>query len=257
MSINFEKNSWPFLKECIEKNALVLMPIGAIEQHGPHLPIDTDMTIARKISEAVAQKLNDKFPVLVTPDLWPAYNGKYIQKNWPGSLTVSQNTQKNLLYDITISLIEMGFRKIMYLNSHGQNLFTMEAVIRKIADNYNIHIPYIFEYNIIKDFMAKERKSEEGGMCHACEVETSLMLYLTDLVQMDKAEKNLLKYRSKFRNTDGAKSSKVFWSTWGLETTKTGVFGDPTVATKDMGKKLFKYIIENISEFAEEYYNYK
>ena len=193
----------------------------------------------------------------VTPDMWQAYNGKIMQESWPGSLTISQDTQKRLLYEITEGIINMGFKKIMYINSHGQNLFTMEAAVRLIADNYKVHIPFVFTYKIAANFMENNRKSKNGGICHACELETSLMMYLTDFVDMSKAEKNQLNYKSKFRNTDGMKGGKVFWSTWALEKTESGVLGDPTVATKKMGKKVFDYLVDEISEFAIEYYKFE
>ncbi len=83
------------------------------------------------------------------------------------------------------------------------------------------------------------------------------MLYLSSLVDMSKAEKNLATYNSKFRNTDGIQGrGRVYWSTWALEKTKSGVLGDPTVATKEMGEKLFKYLINEISEFAVEFYDF-
>lgn len=256
LSIKFEDKSWKEIKNYIEKDGLVLIPIGAIEEHGPHLPVSTDMVISRKLVEAVANNIKDDIPTLVTPDIWQAYNGTVMQK-WPGSLVISQDTMKKMLYEITSSIIKMGFKKIIYINSHGQNLFTMEAVIRSIADDYNIDVPYIFEYKIAADFMDKNRKSQIGGICHACEIETSLMLYLTDLVDMSKAEKNLMTYSSKFRNVDGMKGSKVFWSTWALESTESGILGDPTVASKELGKDLFIYIVKEISEFCIEYYNFK
>lgn len=257
MSIYFTEKSWPELEDYIRRNALILVPVGAIEQHGPHLPVNTDMLIAGRLSEAVANKLQEQVPVLVTPDLWPAYNGENIRKNWPGSLTISQDTQKKLILELTESIIKMGFKKIIFINSHGQNMFTLEAVIRMIADIYNINLAYLFEYKISAEFMKENRKSKIGGICHSCEFETSLMLYLTDLVDMSKAEKNLMTYNSKFKNNDGVQgNSKVFWSTWALEKTKSGIFGDPTVATKEMGERLFNYLVEEICEFSKEYYFY-
>jgi creatinine amidohydrolase/Fe(II)-dependent formamide hydrolase-like protein len=74
---------------------------------------------------------------------------------------------------------------------------------------------------------------------------------------MEKAVNNTLKYKSRFRNTDGMASSRVFWSTWGLEETETGVLGDPTKASPELGEKAFKYIVEEISGFAREYYRHK
>ena len=257
MPVNFEENSWPELEEYIKKDALILVPVGAIEQHGPHLPVATDMIIARNITASVAEGLKDEIPVLVIPDMWQAYNGNILKKGWPGSLTIGQDIQKKLLIGITESIIDMGFKKMIYINTHGQNLFTLESVVRTIADKYGIYLPFVFEYKIAADFMDKNRRSGPGGICHACELETSLMLYLTDLVNMEKAVNNTLKYRSKFRNTDGMASSRVFWSTWGLEETETGVLGDPAKASRELGEKAFKYIVEEISGFAREYYRHK
>ena len=115
MEINFEENTWPKIKESIDKNALVIIPVGAIEEHGHHLPVNTDMVIARKICEAVALGIKDKIPVLVTPDVWPAYNGTKINRTWPGSLTIKQETQKKLLYELAVDLIEMGFKKMVFI----------------------------------------------------------------------------------------------------------------------------------------------
>ncbi|MCL4418297.1 MAG: creatininase family protein, partial [Actinobacteria bacterium] len=101
MSVKFEDKSWVELKKYIDGNGLILVPIGAIEEHGPHLPVSTDMVIGRELAKAVAENIKDKIPVLVTPDMWQSYNGEFIRKNWPGSLTVSQDTQKAILFDIT------------------------------------------------------------------------------------------------------------------------------------------------------------
>jgi len=257
MSIRFVEHSWPELKQYVEKNALILVPVGAIEEHGPHLPVCTDMVIGNRLAEAVAENLQKKIPVLVTPDMWQAYNGN-VMHQWPGSLTVSQDTQKRLLYEITDSIIKMGFQKILFINSHGQNLFTLEAVCRQIADDHGVYPAFVFEYPLAAEFMRTHRKSEIGGISHACEFETSMMLHLTELVDMRKAEKSLMTYNSRFKNTDGMQGkSRVYWSTWALENPKNGVLGDPTVATAATGEKAFEYLVQEISDFALEFYHFK
>ena len=85
------------------------------------------------------------------------------------------------------------------------------------------------------------RKSQPGGVLHACEWETSLMLYLTDRVKMDEVtDEDIMRYHSKFVAGDSAlEGQKVVWSSWGLQKSKTGVYGDPTVATKEMDHREF------------------
>ena len=106
--------------------------------------------------------------------------------------------------------------------------------------------------------MAKEEftaisKAGKGGSCHAGEYETSLMLYLAEeLVHPEKADSgDKITYESDFF------PSKVFWSTWGVQQSKSGVYGDPTAASKDTGRAIMEATVRNYVAFIKEFYRFQ
>ncbi len=259
MSIYFSDKSWPQLEEAIEQNTLILLPIGQTEQHGPHLPLSTDTVIATETARRVAERVKDSIPVLVMPTIWSAYSVKQVA-DWPGLIRLQPETLLNLVYDILASLAEMGFKKIVMINAHGNNPAILELASRKIGDTYGIFPAITYVMAMASEVGPKIRKSELGGCGgHACEAETSLMLYLSDLPDMSKAaSRDIVRYHSRFFPgdiySDIKKVPGVFWSTWGIQKSETGVYGDPTVATAEMGKQMMEAIVELHAEFLAEYY---
>ena len=139
MSIKFREQSWPELKKSIEADTLIVLPVGQIEQHGTHLPVETDCKISEEICQRAAEKANQHVPVLVMPCIWSGYSNKEVA-NWPGTFCIKAETVIALVFDICGSLIEMGFKKIVIVNSHGQHKGILEIATRKIGDAYNIHM---------------------------------------------------------------------------------------------------------------------
>jgi len=258
MSIYFAQKSWVELEEYIKKDALILLPVGTIEEHGRHLPVETDARIAEEIARAVGKEMKDEVPLLVMPTVWSGYSPKEMTK-WPGTMRLRTCTFTNMIYDICASIVEMGFRKIIMLDCHGQHAPMLNIVTKDIADNYGVYIavtsPLVFS---AKEFN-EVRKSEKGGVLHAGEWETSLMLYFTDIVKMEEAtDEDVMRYHSKFVAGDSASGGqKVVWSTWGLQKSKTGTYGDPTVASREMGEYILNAVLKNYREFILEYVNFK
>ena len=125
----------PEIAEFVEKNALVLLPIGQTEEHGDHLPVDADTVIAERITEAAAQRLEDEIPVLVMRTVWAGYSGVELTK-WPGTMRVRTRVIGDYVFDIIHSLAEMGFRKIATVNGHGHHPAILEMIAREIADAF-------------------------------------------------------------------------------------------------------------------------
>jgi creatinine amidohydrolase len=259
MSIYFAEKSWPELKEYIERDALVLIPFGTIEEHGLHLPVNTDEVIAEGIAKRVAEAVADAVPVLVMPGFWSGYSVKKMTK-WPGVIRIRSEILTEVFFDLMSSLVGMGFKKLMTLNGHGQNPEMIKLAARRIADAYDVHVVTTNCYSLAAETMRKVRKSETGGALHGGEFETSLMLYFSDLVDMSKATKDdFMKYRSDFYPGDmfGSASGGAFLSTWFLQESKTGIYGDPTVAAKETGKLLVDGIVEKYVRLIHEYMNLK
>lgn len=252
MSIYFSDQSWPKLKDAAEKNTLIILPVGQTEEHGMHLPVKTDAFIAEEVARKAAEKIKSHFPVLVMPTIWSGYSMKAVSK-WPGTIRLKPETFINMVFDICGSLIEMEFKKIMLISAHGNHTGMLRTVVRKIADKYGIYIALTHPVLMAKEKFKEISKAGKGGSCHAGEYETSLMLYLAEeLVDKSKAtSEDRLTYSSKFW------PDKVFWSTWGIQNSKTGIYGDPTVATKDTGRKIMEATVENYLEFIREFYNFE
>jgi creatinine amidohydrolase len=248
MKINFQDKTWEELKDAIDKNAVILIPIGQVEEHGFHLPVKTDVIIAEKICERVALQVGDKIPVLVTPAIWSGYSTKEVTK-WPGCMNLRVETFMSLIYDICFSLVKMGFKKIVLVSTHGNHTGALKVVTRKIADDTGVYMALTLPVVIAEKEVQKVLEKGKEGSCHGGEYETSLMLYLNkNSVKMEKStDVDVLRLDSNF---------SVFISTWGLQKSKTGIYGDPTAATEKKGKDIFESIVKKYTAFLKEFYRY-
>lgn len=244
----------PQLGSFMAQNPLALLPVGQLEEHGPHLPINADLVIAERVSEACAERLRE-LPCILLPGLWSGYSGRELTQ-WPGTIRVRTRVFADLVYDIVHSLVAMGFRKIVTINGHGHHPALLEMVAREIADAVGVYIACVDVAKMAAPAVARYRKSAPGGCIHGGEFETSLMLYLTDDVDMGAAvADDVFRYSSANVPGDGfAGSKKAFWSTWGIQRSKTGLYGDPTPATRETGEAIFRETVENLVGFLREYH---
>lgn len=259
MSLRFIDQTWPALKKAVKKNTLILLPIGQVEEHGEHLPVSTDYIIAEEAAARIAQEASKKIPLLLMPTIWTGYSQAELAQ-WPGTIRLRTRTLMDLLFDVCASLIEMGFRKILILNSHGHHPGIINVVLRDLSDRYGVHLAAISNLPAFcKEEYARLRKSAPGGAIHGGEWETSLMLALNQPVNMKKAtKKDVFRYASNFVPADNfSGSKKVDWSTWGIQKSRTGIYGDPTVATRELGEAMLKAIVKNATSFLVEYYRHK
>lgn len=259
MSILFAENSWPQIKEHIDRNALVILPFGAIEEHGLHLPVNVDAVIAEEIARRVGEAVKGRVPVLIMPVVWAAYSIHKMNK-WPGVISIRSEILVEAWFDLMASLVKMGFKKLLCLNAHGQNPEMIKLVARRISDEFDVNVVTTNCWSMAAETMKKIRKSEIGGCAHGCEFETSLMLFLTDLVDMTKATKeDAIKHHSDFFPGDmfGSATGGTFLSTWHMQESKTGIYGDPTVATKETGRLLVEGMVRNYVRLIDEYMQLK
>ena len=118
---------------------MIILPIGTIEEHGLHLPVNTDLVIADCIAKGVSEAVKDKVKVLVMPGFWTGYSVKKMNK-WPGVIRIRSEILTEVFYDLMASLVEMGFKKLLTINSHGQNPEMIKLAARRIFDEYNINV---------------------------------------------------------------------------------------------------------------------
>jgi len=255
MSIYFADKNWVELQKMIKKKALVILPVGTIEEHGMHLPVNTDVVIAEEVARRIGEEMRKRIPLLVMPAVWSGYSAKEMSR-WPGTIRVRARVVMDTIFDICSSLIDMGFKKIVIINAHGHHTELLRLAAREIADKYGVYIAVTDPAVMAKDEMQKIRISKRGGAIHGGEYETSLMLYLNQPVDMKKATgQDIMRYHSRFYAGDNfAAPNRVFWSTWGIQKSKTGIYGDPTVATSQTGKRLMEAILKNYIAFIREFY---
>lgn len=257
MSIYFREMTSPEIGELAKRNALVILPVGTIEEHGPHLTVDADVSIAEDITREIGEMMKSEIPLVIMPAVWSGYTAAELSK-WPGTIIVKTRTFADMISDICRSLIKMGFKKIMMVDCHGQHKPLLNMVCKEVADDTDIYMTITSPAVFSKKAYEEHRKTGQGGSCHGGEWETSLLLYFGRKVDMSKAVSgDALRYHSDNVAGDATRGSqRVVWSTWGIQKSKSGLYGDPTTASAELGKIIVDEIKLNYRKFMLEFYNH-
>jgi creatinine amidohydrolase len=234
------------LEKAIKKNTMIIIPIGTTEEHGRHLPVETDAIIAKMFGDGIAQALLDiKVPVLVTRPIYYGYSMNIVS-NWPGTIKIRTRVFMDYIYDMIDTLIGMGFKKIALLDCHGNHDGLLRTVMREIADKHDTFICTLAPSKL-SDPVYQKIKKDPAGDIHGGEWETSMVLaYDASLVNT-----------AEYTNVDAIKCNGILRgpvSTWGLQKTKTGLFGDPTYARADLGHACLKAGVEESVKILVEFY---
>lgn len=218
------------------ENTLVIVPIAAIEQHGPHMPTGTDTILCTAVAEAVERELSSQ--VLITPTVWLGASSHHLR--FGATLDADLDTHITLLCDIALSLLEDGFTRILFLNGHGGNVDPMRVAARKLQPMYREAVIAAGSY---WDVAVKEREQFLQGdhkfVGHACEFETSLMLH----VRPDLVDQPLCSNAGELVPSE---VGEVFVSRDMTQRTQAGFTGRPDLATAETGQKIFEAIVTNL-----------
>jgi creatinine amidohydrolase len=248
--------TWTDIKGMPDKeNVAIVQPVGAIEQHGPHLPLIVDSALGVAVLGKALEKLPADIPAYALP---PLYYGKS-NEHWhfPGTITLSAQTLLAVLMEVGQSLYRAGFRKLVLMNSHGGQPQVMEIAARDLHQQYEDFLVFpLFTWrvpNISRElFSANEL---EYGI-HAGDIETSAMLsILPEQVKMGRAvieypndlpEESLLSMEGKL---------PFAWVT--REVSQSGVMGDATVATKEKGDLLLESVSDSWVRLIKDIYDFR
>ncbi len=245
METRMYKTTWPEVEEYLKENDVVIFPVGSQEQHGKHLAEDNDAFTATEI----ARRVGERTGVLVAPTL-PFGNAVH-HMNFPGTMTLTFDTLVAVYKELCECLIHHGFRKIVVMNAHGGNTNAIAQALREIKEDTGITVYSLMAFPSPRGFGAESTKvikQESGG--HACELETSIELYLGQRVLMDKAEKwKKPKGRTAFDEKWGRKVSWTRDFDW---STEIGSLGDPEAATEEKGRQMVEATVDEISAFIED-----
>jgi creatinine amidohydrolase/Fe(II)-dependent formamide hydrolase-like protein len=239
--------AWPDVEEFLKVHNLVIIPVGSCEQHGPHLPLDTDAYDALWLSLKAARKAQC---ALVAPPI--NYGVSIHHMDFPGTITLNPHTLEQTAYEVACSLIKHGFKKIIFENGHGGNTPALEAAAERIKADTKAFVA-IDTVSLIPDFI--EKFTETIYDAHAGEFETSTTLANREkFVIKERIKKSAIKIpKSKYVKIGlKEKGPKVSWVFRTIEVSETGVIGDPTRASKLKGEAAWKLAIERLADLLLE-----
>jgi len=232
----YEHLTSPDVKEAAEKGLVAILPVGSIEIHGPHMPTGTDSIAVYNVAKLAAEKEE----AVVLPPFYYAYVPE--NRHFPGTVSLTAKTLLSLLEEVCDEIARNGFKKILIVNGHGGNneilrVFLRDSLTRK--KEYRLYA-MIGPWAPLGELTAKLSEGRTVG--HACELETSVGLYLFEnLIRIDR-----VKQEAKLGNTNLPKGieTPVDWQAYAIQL----YLGDPRLATKEKGKILVDKLVEFLAD---------
>lgn len=233
---NFLKEmSWTNFDERRKKTDLVIIPTGAIEVYGPHLPLGTDTLVAEKISELLSYNVS----AIIGPTLEVGDSAELDE--FPGTITIKPESFKNYLWDTLKSLERWGFKNFLFINTHVGNIPIIDQLIFKLQRNKEIQCAQVDYWRFIQT-NCDDIVETEFAHGHASEAGTSVMLHLyPGLVDLNSMEKENPRITEDFSDIH----TYIPYSSY----TKSGTIGDPTFASEAKGELIVDNSIKRILDF--------
>lgn len=253
--IYYDELTWPEINEAVLAKKVVLLPIGSTEQHGHHLPLDTDNFLARGVCIAAAKQAPRE--VLIMPTIPYGYNEHAL--DFPGTIHVHYDHFIEYCLDVCKSVAYAGFERIIIVDGHGSNEHLCEFIARRATLETDALFASTMWTNLAVESFEAVRESGHGGAAHACELETSAYLFLDETrVQMERAQDHYGgaagKEGSRFLSVDLTRGWGPMKAVrWTSSATPTGVSGAPTLATKEKGRITVEGAAANLLAFLREF----
>ncbi len=246
MEVRLAHMTYDEVREAIAAKKLVIVPTGATESHGPHMPCDTDTHQADYMAVALARRVD----AVVAPAIPYAVSKTF--EHFPGTISLSIPTYQELVYEVGAALIRQGFADLLILNGNRPNGTSNDAVARRLIDDldrdFDFQVTAVSYWEPGAAAVNALRKSAVGGMGHGGEFETSFQLATRpELVKMDRIE--------------GIHTPLVGWDLVApVEPSRTyrrrpnpasnhaSIFGDPHAASAEQGRALVAAAIDALVE---------
>ena len=235
--------TWPEIEREIERGRdTVVLPLGAVEQHGHHLPLGTDSIFGDELGRAVAERLD----AFLAPTVRVGVSRHHLA--FPGTMSVEDDTFAAVVGDIVRGWARHGFRRIVLLPTHGGNFAPLATALERLGPTEGVKVIGVTDLSLLLNATLGTAgelgvPASEGGL-HGGEWETSMMLELRpELVHMDRAVAGY---------TDDLESGLQRFFEEGVHAlTETGVIGDPAKASAEHGRLYIERIVELAVEFVE------
>jgi creatinine amidohydrolase len=239
----YVNRTWDEIKNLDRRNTIILLPVGSVEQHGPHLPLDTDSLTAAFIAQKLAETPG-KFKFMVAPTLCYTYAKPSLV--FPGTLSLEGETLIRLVRDILKSFLKQGFGKILVLNAHMENTdFLIEGIALALEGSESAKTILINWWEIIaeSDLIRIFGPDWQGWVDeHAALVETSLLMFMAP----ERVKVN--------RIVDGQRQSRLEFRIlpWEMKNfPESGVFSAIRGAHRDKGQQLLELILKELTSVIE------
>ncbi len=255
------------IQERAKKGAMIVLPIGSIEQHG-HLPVDTDALQVEEVAKRAIKIASEKIDILLAPPLYYGYTSitmdldKPLDK-FPGSITLKPETFIEVITEISTCFVRSGFRRILLLNGHGGNYQALQVAARKIRDQTGAVIAVTNYYTLPSTEEMKEAGLEEGTLRHSAEWETSMHLALDEenvdksKIVKDQKAIDAIKVKTEYFSRDelGGKAfaAKAYFPERNSDYSGQGVVGDATLGSREKGEKFLELHVKKLAEFLLEF----
>lgn len=238
--------TWQEAKQAAEENRLVIVPVGSTEAHGPHLPLDVDTHQATYVGEQLAERVG----AVVAPTLPFSYAVTWL--SFAGTISLTAETFQQVLVEVVESLAANGFRRIMILNAHRPNGTSVDVAARRVIDNLDpgadLQVSALSYWEPGAARVHALRRSQVGGMGHACEFETSFQLATRpELVHMERLE-GVHAPLVGWDLVAPGEPSRTYEAWPAPSAAHPAIFGDPTVATAESGQAFLEAVLDALVE---------
>jgi len=241
------------LLDHLTEESILVLPLGAIEQHGPHLPFNTDLEIARACAEAVVEQVGDEHDLWLLEPL--AFTKSNEHAGTPGTFWLGPETLLRVLDDIGRSMSATPAKKLAFLNGHGGNSSLINVACRELRLHHGLET-FLLHPNVPPDQGGPSTEEELGFGIHGGVGETSMMLHLRpELVRLDLASRNVPEHLA---DNDHVKFGGTVSFGWlANDFGPDGHIGDPTGATPERGKQSFDAAVSRLSAAFGEIANFR
>jgi creatinine amidohydrolase len=243
----------PEVRETAERDGSVLVvPVASLEQHGHHMPTITDTLLCTAVVQHGAEAAAEAdVPVLMTPPVWTGQSRHHLPFGGTASLDV--RTLLSVLEHVAETTLGNGFDALLFVNGHGGNVNLIGNAVQEVAETADAEVLGLTYFHLASDVVASVRESDVGGISHAGELETSMMLHLRpDLVREELIEATPNRKPYAGESEDLTESGYLSAGRPFTAYTESGALGRPELATAEKGEAFLEGFCDAFADVLEE-----